>query len=688
MSISASAYQSPTMFGAIAPTTANMLAEAGANLTKQIEEQNVKLEAQLKAPAIGQIYADSLTRIAKGDFDGFKGIAEATAQGAGNPFLMSIFKDFDSAATRLAQSHMESKFAESRQLVQERMASERLASSERQTTERVEAQESGANNRLGLSIDSNANSIYKQELGAWDRSVAEMKNDYQKEVLRVQKHNEAENEIVKYDANHKPDILPEPPELILPPKPEPPQRTVVPSNVRPSSGRGRFAGPIEPDGQLFGAGAQSLDEVSDPTLPPLPVKSEKSQQSADSQSAAQLTSPDGRAVSPVGAQAPQRAQAPSGEVPIGAEGGIVNDNKVSGDNPTYEDNEMTNGIPPVGKTAVDVSGKQPSKGVKVSKNVLSPSFGSLTYHIHNDEKDFDFSRSITNENGTFTFKDSEALKDKAKKQIELAGIITKLDSEEETFVKKTSYAMSKGITPRFEAAGDSFYVTVNGKRLQQDNPKFRVEKDQKAEIDAPPVSKETRDNFLKAQGLMGELQGSFSRTIHLTKEQLDRHTEKDMLDIHNKISGFDETNAGRKEAGYKEITRKMQDEFDAKQPKAEETEVAALKDQVDKDLKDTLYIKTPDERKKETKDKETHSYKMEQYGIAEDKIDKLEEQLDSLRERYSVAKTEVEINNLFQKMRDVQKEISSYDEIMKYGREQEKKDAGSNFGVIGNFIGF
>ena len=445
MPISASAYQSPTIFGAIAPTTANMLAEAGANLTKQIEEQNVKLEAQLKAPAIGQIYADSLTRIAKGDFDGFKGIAEATAQGAGNPFLMSIFKDFDSAATRLAQSHMEAKFTESRQLVQERMASERLASSERQTDARLGVQESGQNNRLAVSMDGQNDAIYRQAMSQYASKVAEMDNDYQKEVLRVQKHNEGENEIVKYQEGYKPQLLDEPPKPVYPKEPEKPERTII-NGVRPSAGRGRFAGPIEPDGQLFGASAQSLDEVSDPELPPLPVKSE---QPSDQQAAAQLTSPNGQTVSPVGAQPPAVEE-------------IVNDSVSK--NPSETGNQYDEAVQYASKLDSIKAVKNREVVYSKKENIITVPFGnhSATITLPKEEGQAKLSTvTVKTSTGEKTFKFPDSSNDKVTSAKEFTEAVYTLDQAYPEFSQWASEQWANG--RKVDVSGTTGAVSGEGK---------------------------------------------------------------------------------------------------------------------------------------------------------------------------------------------------------------------------------
>lgn len=75
------------------PKTAQLFAEQGARLSKEIEETNNKFEAQAKAPAIATAYANALTGIKTGDFKGFADLAKVAVETSSNPFLRNMTED-------------------------------------------------------------------------------------------------------------------------------------------------------------------------------------------------------------------------------------------------------------------------------------------------------------------------------------------------------------------------------------------------------------------------------------------------------------------------------------------------------------------------------------------------------------------------------------------------------------------
>src|SRR5690349_20470753 len=105
----------PTMGGVVTSTTADMLAQAGAQLSKEIEARNIASDAQMKAPIIAKAMGPALSAISQGDFSGFGALAQATAAAAGNPFLQAMFKDSDAVGAKLASNYMESQAIKSRE---------------------------------------------------------------------------------------------------------------------------------------------------------------------------------------------------------------------------------------------------------------------------------------------------------------------------------------------------------------------------------------------------------------------------------------------------------------------------------------------------------------------------------------------------------------------------------------------
>lgn len=105
---------SPTMFGAINTKTAQLFLEEGARLSKKIEDSSSKAEAQGKAPAIATAYAEGLSAISQGNFDGFTMMGRAIAESAGNPFLMKMTSDAMQEATNVANNWKSNQMASKR----------------------------------------------------------------------------------------------------------------------------------------------------------------------------------------------------------------------------------------------------------------------------------------------------------------------------------------------------------------------------------------------------------------------------------------------------------------------------------------------------------------------------------------------------------------------------------------------
>lgn len=98
----------------LATSTANLFLSEGRALSEKIEAQSAKAEAQMKAPIIATAYADGLTKIAQGNFEGFSRMEQANAMTAGNPFLMKFAEGARSEATQIARNFLDNKLSERR----------------------------------------------------------------------------------------------------------------------------------------------------------------------------------------------------------------------------------------------------------------------------------------------------------------------------------------------------------------------------------------------------------------------------------------------------------------------------------------------------------------------------------------------------------------------------------------------
>lgn len=277
--IGAGQLQSPMGAGAVTNYTAGILMEAGANLSKEIETTNAKLDAQVKAPVISKMYAEALTGIAKGDFEAFKGVTQATAMAAGNPFLMAAFKDFDTAAVRLADSHLDRETATARATQAETLQTARIDAQNTRQDKQIDAVNQRQQNQFDVHRQDEEDRIYRQSMTDYERDKAALDSAYQKEVVRVQKANEGESEMAKLDPNYAPNLQQ------APPKPQYPQapvrRTVGSAAPLPSSPSGLPA----PEGEL------APGYLFPPDAVPGPIPSEPSPM-APAQVAPPVVTPD------------------------------------------------------------------------------------------------------------------------------------------------------------------------------------------------------------------------------------------------------------------------------------------------------------------------------------------------------------------------------------------------------------
>lgn len=190
---------SPTMEGAVSHTTANLMAQQGAMLAKQIETKSQQAEAQAKAPAIATLYAQAMTRISEGDFSGFGELERGNAMSVGNPFLENMSKEASDFASRMAGNYMQSQ----QQLLSQKHAA--LMQEDRQSFEAEQAdrrfkQQSGMHDKV---LARQAENDFRDAKVKHEQIVAELE-------YKHQQAQEAENQIAEAEGR-QPRIVPKPP---------------------------------------------------------------------------------------------------------------------------------------------------------------------------------------------------------------------------------------------------------------------------------------------------------------------------------------------------------------------------------------------------------------------------------------------------------------------------------------------
>lgn len=267
--LTASSFNNPMMFGAVAPTTANMLAEAGAALTQQIETSNTKFEAQMKAPQMAKGMADALTRVSSGDVGGFSDLAKTAGMAAGNPFLQSMFKDSEAVAARLFDSFMEKEALTQRLNMQEQLQTQRDTAAATRQDSMWERQ-----------LEREDEQLWRQQHSDWERDKATLDAAHRKEVEKIQKGNAGERRRAERDPTYTPQLIQEPPPPQYPPEPVRRTRVAVPGSSPMGAGPALPAGggAVQGDGGLFGEGLASPPPVTggvgQPSMP-LPKNAEE-----------------------------------------------------------------------------------------------------------------------------------------------------------------------------------------------------------------------------------------------------------------------------------------------------------------------------------------------------------------------------------------------------------------------------
>lgn len=533
--LSASQFDNPMMFGAVAPKTAEMLVEAGQELTKRIETQNNQFEAQMKAPQMGQLYADALTRVAKGDTSGFSAMAKASSMAAGNPFLQNMFKDAESVAARLFDSYMDKEALTTRLQASEEAATKRMEHQETMQTDRDNAiatrqdkQIEAMNNRQDKQIaEARAREddlLHRQAMADWERDKATLDGAYRKEVDKIEKANAGENRRAEIDPTYTPNIqaVPQPPQY--PPQPQRPQRAPAQAatGANPMLGLPARDPNIQEDGALFGEGAQlqgnqSMDAV-------IGAPKQEGQGDIMDTPAPELNGGNTPAPQPTEEKAPP--------------------------------------VPPPGKAIVNdsvpVDTSKPRPPAVRDNKVLEAPLGIMSWNIKTDgAKGMAVSETVDTATGQVTYKINGAKEDEGKKAVELAETIGQLNAMDYDFAKAVSYGLMKGqkiTVKQLDKKEDIWQAQVDGKPLQMPNPAFQKDPNQPQTVDAPNISADAAKLWIKGQGLITSLKDKISMTFHPPKEAVDQARAADIQDIIAGKYKLTEVNEGRKKAGARPIT--------------------------------------------------------------------------------------------------------------------------------------
>lgn len=474
----------PMIFGALAPTTVQLLASAGETLTKEIEVQNQRFDAQLKAPQVGKLYADSLTRISRGDFEGFKGIAAATAMTAGNPILAGVFKDFDTAGVRLADSFMDRD-----------AASARLQSSEAAMLERTKVSERGANNRFGLQIEREDNAQYQSSINDWERDKAFIDKNHQEEIERIRKANMGEARRAELEPGYQPKIQQAPKHPGYPKEPARqeriPMRSLLNLNDPDLPEKGVSGGIVNDDGLFRDSSKSSANNA--------------------------VIEPNQTGGGDINEQAqPMNEQAQ----PLPP---LVNENAT----------EQVN--PPQAEQAQEA--EQRNEQQKPQDGKLERQIGSAVFEIHGYKpgaKPVDVSETVDTSTGKITIsKKGEA--PPANRLAESLAVIQANDPEFATWISKK---LEVGVKELF------IYHQAGDKEFQSTDTAYAINKDGSKEAFRHIADKDVVAAFKTSRTLMeGEMKGKFGLTFSVSEEKSNAARDNALNEVAEGVSTISEQNA-------------------------------------------------------------------------------------------------------------------------------------------------
>lgn len=254
-------FNTPRMDGVLSGKTAELLIQDGQKQAADIELQSTKAEAQLKAPAITDLYSSAYQKIANGDFTGFADMQKARSLAIGNPILMKTIDSADELAGHLANNV----FAYSKQA----LANEFQAKKQEDLQGRIDdrADKRAKDVQQGQN-EGTAKALYMQEHGQWARQTEEDQRQYAAQMKVYEKQKAGYDEMVSLGQGNEAQA-PAQPEKPAPRK-EPKFEDFLPSGQKATETTPNPGGSILPPGAspLPSQGVSSqLDQGDQPLYP-------------------------------------------------------------------------------------------------------------------------------------------------------------------------------------------------------------------------------------------------------------------------------------------------------------------------------------------------------------------------------------------------------------------------------------
>lgn len=275
--------QSPTMEGAVPNATANLLIEEGRALSKQIEVQSLRSEAQMKAPAIATAYADAFTRLGQGDLSAFGEIERANALSVGNPFLQAMASDAQKTAGMMASNYFDTQQFNSRMAAEREMFTQKAGLERELQGNRIDAEGKRFEAVEKRQDDQQAAILERQELDDWRASEEAKRKEYQAQLMKYNEELDSEVRLAEVEGRSPRKMTP-PKEPTPAPKPTPKAKekfSLVPHGggmdfnievpmpndplVNEKLPNGKKASVIEPDAGLMARGEPPTRPVAQPT---------------------------------------------------------------------------------------------------------------------------------------------------------------------------------------------------------------------------------------------------------------------------------------------------------------------------------------------------------------------------------------------------------------------------------------
>jgi len=589
---------SPTMMGAISPTTARVMAEAGKSIAERIESNSIRFDAQRRAPQIAELMGQGMALTSQGDFEGgFSLLAKASAMGAGNPMLARMAGNAVSEGSRMAGMFMDNAIATARL--------------EREDSRYREASIRDGERELAL--------IDRQTDDDWRGRVAAQDNTYAKQVEAYQQNQAAENRAAQIEGRA--------PNKIAPPvKPAPPPRPQFKSRVYGGPGVSEPLPSLDPN-----AGDFNGDILPPPTSQPNITGRPRG-------GGRYLANTDNSPVNLVMADSPA----------ANIQGGGDFEGETATPAPSKPTDQYQRAIEminekPQGQQAALVNEKvQPieigkPRPPQTKGNEVTVPFGRMNFILTTpNANNMRVSETVDTATGSKTYSFGSE-KDKTGDNVsQFAQLVAQADNLDHAFADwaSTQFLQGKKVTVEPNPAGEKepWIAKANGEPMSVKNPAAATDKDAPATV-VRGVSPLVGEVWNKAAALMPELAPVLKKEHPVTKDQITQERQRVIGDIAAGKISLEEVNAGMKKRGFDQISE------------AEVKKAAKPQRTVDPEVKKSLErkgIKDPNEKKAEPKPKE-----------GRDREKEIRKQIADLKKKVA---TEPE---LYYEIADLQKELNA-----------------------------